>query len=44
MVSGVWTWLRNYRVWAANVKVFLWPENWLNPDSTRLRRHRKGRP
>ena len=23
------TWLRNYRVWEANRKVFLYPENWL---------------
>ncbi|RKK82860.1 hypothetical protein BFJ71_g15130 [Fusarium oxysporum] len=26
-----WSWMQNYRVWEANRKVFLWPENWLNP-------------
>ncbi|MDM0116720.1 neuraminidase-like domain-containing protein [Variovorax sp. J22R133] len=24
-----WVWMRNYRVWEANRKVFLFPENWL---------------
>ena len=24
--------MRNYRVWEANRKVMLWPENWLEPD------------
>lgn len=27
-----WTWMRNYRVWEANRKVFLFPENWLYPE------------
>lgn len=27
-----WTWMRNYRVWEANRKVFLWPENWIEPE------------
>ena len=27
-----WDWRRNYRVWQANRKVFLWPENYLDPD------------
>lgn len=27
-----WTWRKNYRVWEANRKVFLWPENYLEPD------------
>ena len=33
-----WKWLKNYRVWEANRKVFLYPENWMereartNPD------------
>jgi hypothetical protein len=27
-----WTWVRNYRVWEANRKVFLFPENWLYPE------------
>jgi hypothetical protein len=24
--------MKRYRVWEANRKVFLWPENWLEPD------------
>jgi hypothetical protein len=27
-----WDWMRRYRVWEANRKVFLWPENWLEPE------------
>ena len=27
-----WAWMRNYRVWEANRKVFLYPENWIEPD------------
>lgn len=27
-----WVWRKNYRVWEANRKVFLWPENYLEPD------------
>jgi hypothetical protein len=27
-----WQWMANYRVWEANVKVFLWPENYLFTD------------
>ncbi|MES2675154.1 MAG: neuraminidase-like domain-containing protein [Pseudomonadota bacterium] len=27
-----WQWMRNYRVWEANRKVFLFPENWLFPE------------
>lgn len=27
-----WEWTRNYRVWEANRKVFLYPENWLFPE------------
>src|ERR1019366_9206656 len=27
-----WAWRRNYRVWEANRKVFLWPENYMEPD------------
>jgi hypothetical protein len=27
-----WEWMRNYRVWEANRKVFLYPENWLYPE------------
>ena len=25
-----WKWMKNYRVWEANRKVFLYPENWLD--------------
>lgn len=27
-----WTWLRNYRLWEANRKVFLYPENYIRPE------------
>lgn len=27
-----WEWTKNYRVWEANRKVFLYPENWLYPE------------
>ncbi len=27
-----WEWMENYRVWEANRKVFLYPENWLEPE------------
>lgn len=27
-----WKWMANYRVWEANRKVFLWPENWIEPN------------
>ncbi len=26
-----WEWRQNYRVWEANRKVFLYPENWIDP-------------
>jgi hypothetical protein len=28
----LWEWMHNYRVWEANRKVFLFPENWLLPE------------
>lgn len=28
---GVWEWVKGYATWAANRKVFLYPENWLEP-------------
>ncbi|MEK6675311.1 MAG: neuraminidase-like domain-containing protein [Planctomycetota bacterium] len=28
----LWDWMRSYRVWEANRKVFLFPENWLLPE------------
>jgi hypothetical protein len=27
-----WEWMRSYRLWEANRKVFLFPENWLFPE------------
>jgi hypothetical protein len=27
-----WEWRKNYRVWEANRKVFLYPENWIQPE------------
>jgi hypothetical protein len=27
-----WKWRKNYRVWEANRKVFLFPENWIEPE------------
>ncbi|MCG7893955.1 MAG: neuraminidase-like domain-containing protein [Candidatus Thiodiazotropha taylori] len=27
-----WVWMKNYRVWEANRKVFLYPENWIEPE------------
>lgn len=27
-----WEWMKNYRVWEANRKVFLYPENYLEPE------------
>jgi Tc toxin complex TcA C-terminal TcB-binding domain/Neuraminidase-like domain len=27
-----WKWMKNFRVWQANVKVFLYPENWIEPE------------
>jgi hypothetical protein len=32
-----WEWMKNYRVWEANRKVFLYPENWLEPEWRRNR-------
>lgn len=26
-----WKWMANFRVWEANRKIFLWPENWIDP-------------
>lgn len=30
--SGIWEWMKRYRVWEANREIFLWPENWLIPE------------
>ena len=27
-----WQWMKHYRVWEANRKVFLYPENWIEPE------------
>lgn len=27
-----WRWMKTYRVWEANRKIFLYPENWLEPE------------
>lgn len=27
-----WKWMKNYRIWEANRKVFLYPENWIEPE------------
>ncbi len=27
-----WEWLKHYRTWEANRKIFLFPENWLEPE------------
>src|SRR6188768_1769315 len=27
-----WKWMKTYRVWEANRKVFLYPENWIEPE------------
>ncbi|MCU0734245.1 MAG: neuraminidase-like domain-containing protein, partial [Methylotetracoccus sp.] len=33
MIDGSrWQWMQNYRVWEANLKVFLYPENWIEPE------------
>ena len=32
-----WSWMSKYRVWQANREVFLWPENWIEPELNRDR-------
>lgn len=27
-----WAWMKQYRVWEANRKIFLYPENWIEPE------------
>ncbi len=27
-----WEWMRKYRLWEANRKIFLYPENWIEPE------------
>ena len=38
--EGEWGWHKRYRIWDANRKIFLYPENWIEPElrlPTRLR-------
>jgi hypothetical protein len=30
--ANQWNWMKRYRVWEANRKVYLFPENWLEPE------------
>ncbi|HMY21698.1 MAG TPA: hypothetical protein PKA58_35490, partial [Polyangium sp.] len=30
--ASEWSWMKNYRVWEANRKIFLYPENWIEPE------------
>src|SRR5205814_3543967 len=30
--ADLWQWMKTYRVWEANRKVFLYPENWIEPE------------
>jgi Tc toxin complex TcA C-terminal TcB-binding domain/Neuraminidase-like domain len=32
MDAEQWEWRKHYRAWEANRKVFLWPENWIEPE------------
>lgn len=32
-----WEWMKNYRVWEANRKVFLYPENYIEPELRRTK-------
>ena len=32
IAASQWEWMKRYRVWQANREVFLWPENWLEPE------------
>jgi peptidoglycan hydrolase-like protein with peptidoglycan-binding domain len=27
-----WRWMKNYRIWEANRKIFFYPENWIEPE------------
>jgi len=27
-----WTWMKSYRIWEANREIFLYPENWIEPE------------
>ena len=30
--AAIWQWMKNYRLWEANVKAFVTPENWIEPE------------
>lgn len=30
--SAHWAWMKRYRIWEANRKIFFFPENWLEPE------------
>lgn len=30
--AAQWEWMKSYRVWEANRKIFLYPENWIEPE------------
>lgn len=30
--SNSWEWMKRYRVWQANREIFLYPENWMEPE------------
>lgn len=32
IIAELWQWMKNYRIWEANRKVFLYPENWIEPE------------
>ena len=31
-VAEQWAWMKAYRLWEANRKVFIYPENWIEPE------------
>jgi hypothetical protein len=37
--SEQWNWMKRYRVWEANRKIFLYPENWLEPEFRQDKSH-----
>ena len=30
--SDRWEWMKRYRIWDADRRIFLYPENWLEPE------------
>jgi hypothetical protein len=45
-IKNLWAWMRQYRRWEANRKVFLDPENYLEPEprDDKTARHPDERP